>query len=145
MVATPNLRTPNNVTVAKMATVIVSKEVTRMIGPDGATNLLKIGALLKLILPLYQKYFDAVDTGVIQLEDVKGHFSPAAWTALTNPKRRLLEEAIKKEVEAVKQQIASHMLYLEHNAHQMETLGPDGLAALENIMRELTGEGGEPV
>ncbi|AMJ65023.1 hypothetical protein [Hymenobacter sp. PAMC 26628] len=136
----PTPKTPNNDAVGQIAEIIVSKEVTRILGPAGARDLMKIGALLKLIHPLYQAYYDALDTAGIRLDTVQQYFSPGAWTALTNPKRRLLEAGIRKEVESVKKQIQTHMLYLRKNEAELATLNPAGQAMLESVLRELMGE-----
>ena len=141
----PALKTPSNDTVSQMARLIVSKEVSRIIGPAGAHQLIRIGALLLQIRPLYQAYFDAVDQGVIQLETVKHYFSPELWALMSQPKLRTLEAGIRKEVESVKKQISGHMAYLNKNAQELATLTPAGQAALELVLRELTGEAADNV
>lgn len=139
------LQTPTNETVARMAAIIVSKEVTRILGPKGAMELMKIAALNQLIHPRYRAYYDAVDKGEIHLESVKHYFSPDAWAMLSNPKRRTLEAAIRKEVEKVKKNIHTHMLYLHQNDVELATLSAEGQAMLQQALLELTGEGaGEP-
>jgi hypothetical protein len=132
-------QTPNNDAVAKMAELIVKKEITRMLGPAGGLALMKIGALLQLVHPLYKHYYDVVDTGVIQLEDVAKHFSKEVWAAMTSAKRRTLESAIKKEVGRQKQQIHNMAMVLWENDTQLATLSPKGQAALSFVMQELLG------
>lgn len=134
------LKPPANNAVSQMAAIIVSKEVSRLLGPEGALKLMKIAALLKMIHPLYQFYYDAVDQGSIQLETVKHYFGAEAWAKMSTPKRKLLAVGIVKEVESVKQQVYTHMLYLHKNDAELATLSPSGQAALELVMRELTGE-----
>lgn len=134
------LKTPSNVAIARMATLIVSKEVSRMIGPDGAMNLIYIGAIQKLIFPRYRRYYDAVDIGFIDLATVHQHFSPEAWKLMSAAKLKLLEAGIRKEVESVRQQIHGQMLVLHRNEVELATLTGQGQAAVELTMQELTGQ-----
>jgi hypothetical protein len=137
----PALKTPTNDAVAKMAPIIVSKEISRLLGTEGAQQLIRIGAHMLQIKPLYEAYFDAVDAGTINLETIRNYFSPEAWAMLQTPaKLRALETAIRKEVENVKKIIGGHMAYLNKYAQQLETLGPEGQAALQLVLLELTGE-----
>lgn len=137
--ATITVKTPNNDAVAQMAELIVKKEITRMLGPAGGLTLMKIGALMQLIHPLYKHYFDVVDTGVIQLETIQGYFSPAMWAKMSNAKKRLLEVGIRKEVEHQKKQIHNMAMVLWENDTQLATLSPKGQAALGFVMQELMG------
>jgi hypothetical protein len=133
-------KTPNNPQVSKMAALIVNKEISRMVGPNGALGLVRLGALLKLVHPLYRAYYDTVDKGEIHLDQVQQYFSPEAWALMTRPKRELLEAGIKKEVERIKKQIQAMMLVLHQNDTDLATLTGPGQAALELVMQELMGE-----
>lgn len=136
----PAPKIPNNDSVARMAALIVNKEISRLVGPTGALGLMKIGALVKLIHPLYRAYYDVVDKGEIHLNDVQRHFSPAVWAAMPTAKRRQLAAGIRKEAEQLKAQIHQMMLVLHKNDTQLATLTGKGRAALDLVMAELMGE-----
>ena len=137
--ATITVKTPNNDAVAQMAGLIVNKEITRMLGPTGARALMKIGALLQLVHPLYKDYYDVVDKGVIQLETIAGYFSPEMWAKMSSAKKRQLEAAIRKDVERTKKQVHEMSMVLWQNDKELATLSEKGQAALAFVMKELMG------
>ncbi|GAB3233202.1 hypothetical protein GCM10027346_21000 [Hymenobacter seoulensis] len=117
----------------------MQREITRGIGVDGASACLTIGILLDQVLEAYKTYARLVDEfSGVDMTRVAKHFGEN-WSKMPNAKRRLIEETIRKEVDATNKTIQGHIRYLETNREHMDALGPRGREAVARKIVELTG------
>lgn len=144
--AVKTTKTVKGMSVAKVkesATLIVNKEIARQLTPAGRQAALDIGMLLVQVLDVYQVYFQEVGHMAIDLATVKNHFSAEVWAKLNNNQRLVLEAAVVARAKATQLAIDRHMEYLLENKRGMDTMGPNGQAAVEARLLELQGIGEE--
>ncbi|WP_022821885.1 hypothetical protein [Hymenobacter norwichensis] len=137
--AVPSFKAPNNSTLEEFCHVFVQREITRGIGAEGMEACLSIGVLLDQVLNHYRTYARLVEESAgVDLARVALHFGEN-WGKISNAKRRMIEEVIRKEVKTTNDVIQGHIKYLETNRQHMDQLGPRGSAEVARKIVELTG------
>jgi hypothetical protein len=125
--------------VKEAAVRIVNLEIGRQLSAAGRQACLDIGALLVQVLDAYQVYANEVGHMTIDLPTIKGHFSSEVWAKLNTNQRLVLEAAIQAQGLATQAAIDKHMNYLRENKAGMDTMGPNGQAAVQARLLELQG------
>jgi hypothetical protein len=144
--AATTTKTVKGMSVAKVkesATHIVNKEIGRQLSAAGKQACLDIGVLLVKVLDAYQVYYQEVGHMSIDLATVKQYFAPAVWDKLNNNQRLVLEAACIAYGKQTQAAIDRHMDYLLKNKKGMDTMGPNGQAAVEARLLALQGLGEE--
>jgi hypothetical protein len=129
--------------VKESAVSIVNKEIGRQLSAAGRQACLDIGVLLVKVLDAYQLYYQEVGHMTIDLATIKQHYAPEVWAKLNTNQRLVLESACITQGKATQAAIDRHMKYLLDNKRGMDTMGPNGQAAVEARLLELQGLGEE--
>jgi hypothetical protein len=141
--ATKTVKGMSTAKVKESAVSIVNKEIGRQLSPAGKQAALDIGVLLVKVLDAYQVYYHEVGNMTIDLATVKNHFAAEVWAKLNNNQRLVLEAAVVAQAKGTQAAIDRHMKYLLENKRGVDTMGPNGQAAVEARLLQLQGIGEE--